>query len=796
MKDFFKRNLLLFVVFITGAAVLVIEVVAVRILSPYFGSTIFTVSSVLGVILAALSLGYYFGGKMADKYPSKKLFFGIIFISGVSVLFLQFLNLTLLPILGNYLSIINGPLIASVILFFIPAILMGMLSPLVIKLQQDQSPDRGIGGISGQVFFWSTLGSIFGSLFTGFILIPNFGINQIVLTTGFILILLGFLPIVTMANSKKLSIKLLILLFIIGSMMTMAHSARSETNFIYQKDGVYEKLLIYDEEYNGRMTRFFVQDRSPSSAMFLDGDDLVFEYTKYYSLYKVANPNPKEILVMGAAAYSIPKKMLSELPEANVDVVEIEPALEDLAKKYFNLPDSPKLTTYIEDGRHYLTTTDKKYDVIFSDVYSSLYSIPMHFTTQEFYQIAKDKLNQDGIFIANFTGSLSRQKPSLLFSEIKTFESVFDNTYYIAAGNPADDDMQNIIIVAINNDKKINWDSEEILVIDDPIVQKVKQQLIDLNRFDISSYSILTDNYAPVDYLTALGLKREDYLKNNNKIFDGKEILGLIEQQLDYGPRYLSAPGHEKIKDFLIANAALADKVDLQSWNHKSKDGSEYELTNIIARFNTDKEKRIILATHYDSKKFAHNDAKFSGQAVPGANDGASGTAVLLEILRKLAKNSEDFNIGIDIIFFDGEEGEEHITDDYSQWEPLGSNYFVENLEEFYPDDLPQNAIVLDMICDKDLFIQPEMSSVTNASELVNDFWQIAIEEDDTVFSINPREMIVDDHSVLQQTGINSILLIDYDYPYFHTTKDTLDKCSADSLELVTKVVFSYIKQL
>jgi len=497
---------------------------------------------------------------------------------------------------------------------------------------------------------------------------------------------------------------------------------------------------------------------------------------------------------LGAGAYSIPKKMFSVLPDANIDVVDIEPNLEQIAKKYFDLVDSPRLNTYIEDGRHYLKDVDKKYDVIFSDVYSSLYSIPMHFTTQEFYQIAKDKLNEDGVFIANFVGSLSRQTPSLFFSGAKTINSVFDNTYYIATEDPASNTLQNIIVLAVNNDKKVDWNSEEILAIDDLVIGKVKDLLIDFDRFDIEDNRILTDNYAPVDYMTAMNLKRDS--ANNNKISDGKEILALVEQQLNYGPRHLSAPGHKKMIDFLISNASLADKVEIQSWQHKSQNNTEYELTNIIARFNIEKEERIILATHYDSKKFAHNDLSSPDQVVPGANDSASGTAILLEVLRKLAQKSENFDIGIDIIFFDGEEGEEHITDNYDNWEPLGSKYFIDNIKDIYPKNLAQKAIVLDMLCDKDLQIKPELSSLNNAPELLNDFWSLAMREEPSIFSFEPQNVILDDHSILQQAGIDSILLIDFEYPYFHTTEDTLDKCSADSLEVVANAIFKYIKSL
>jgi len=131
-----KKNILLITVFITGACVLVIEIVAVRILSPFFGNTIFTFSSVITVILAALSLGYYFGGRLADKRPSEKLFYSIIVVSGLTVFLLHILSLLVLPALSQQFSLMFGPLVASSLLFLLPAFLLGILSPFVIKLME------------------------------------------------------------------------------------------------------------------------------------------------------------------------------------------------------------------------------------------------------------------------------------------------------------------------------------------------------------------------------------------------------------------------------------------------------------------------------------------------------------------------------------------------------------------------------------------------------------------------------------------------------------------------------------
>jgi len=148
-----KKYVLPVVVFFTGACVLIIELVATRILSPYYGNTIFTVTSVITIVLAALSVGYYYGGKLADKHPSEKLFYSIILFSGLGVLFLHLLNLYVLPLLGYELSIITGPIISSVVLFFFPSFLLGMLSPFAIKLQLDRFPKQGTGSLTGKCFF-------------------------------------------------------------------------------------------------------------------------------------------------------------------------------------------------------------------------------------------------------------------------------------------------------------------------------------------------------------------------------------------------------------------------------------------------------------------------------------------------------------------------------------------------------------------------------------------------------------------------------------------------------------------
>lgn len=779
------------VVFFTGACVLIIELVATRILSPYYGNTIFTVTSVITIVLAALSVGYYYGGKLADKHPSEKLFYSIILFSGLGVLFLHLLNLYVLPLLGYELSIITGPIISSVVLFFFPSFLLGMLSPFAIKLQLDRFPKQGTGSLTGEMFFWSTMGSLFGSISTGFILIPQFEISKIILAVALFLTLLGFLPMLKMGMSKKKAFRNAFLIFLAFFLMgTATGFAVKKEKVVYSKNGLYEKITIYDAMYQGQPTRFFEQDRSNSGAMFLNSDEHVDDYTKYFALYKVFNPNIKNALVIGGGAYTVPKALLAENSEVHVDVAEIEPSLFDLAVKYFRVPKTERLKNYTDDGRRLLHDTKKTYDYIFADGYYSLFSIPSHLTTQEFFAVAKSKLGKDGIFIANFIGDLSRRQPSLILSEMRTFQSVFPNSYFFGVNSPNQAGAQNIIFVGYNSDKKIAMKDPLIAESVIPVIRFLPLTQIDINRFELSAYPILTDDYSPVEYMTGKILKKTF---SEKKEIDGEEILALIEQQLRYGPRSLNASGHKEVQKFLIAELrSSANIIKIQEW----KDGND-DLMNIIARFSPEKKNRIILGAHYDSKKNADRDLFHKDGIMPGANDSASGVAILLHLAERLKNNKQlTNNVGVDIVMFDGEEGKETQGGDYTNWKPLGANYFAEHIKDVYQDNKPNSAIVLDMVCDKNLNIKKEVSSIKNAPTQTELFWKIGQTIDKNAFLDNTGYDLGDDHTSLNEIGIPSFLVIDFDYPYFHTTADTSDKCSAKSLETVGNTVLEYLKTL
>lgn len=507
---FLKHALLPATVAITGGCVLVVEVVAVRILAPFFGSTIYTVSSIISVILLALSCGYAIGGRLADKHPNTDWMFRIIFLGGLSVLFCYGVGSLTLPFLSRTFSLSTGALIASLGLFFTPAFLLGMLSPYAVVLQSRLFENHNIGSASGTIFFWSTLGSIVGSLSTGFFLIPYVGVQSIMLGCGAVLCVLGILP--TFMKERWLRAGLMV--GTAGLVIVFAWGTSSAFAFesLYAEDGVYEYTRIYDGEYEGRPARFLQQEFNIGAARFLDSDDpldLPFPYTQYYRLYTLFVDDPKQVLAIGGGAYSVPQAIAVQEKNAQVDVVEIEPKLYPLMQEYFGLLDLPNLHNIVDDGRRFLSTTDTTYDVIFSDVYHSQFSIPAHFTTKEFFEIAESHLTENGVFIANVLGKIAPDNESFLFSEMRTFQTVFPHVAFIAVDDVHDTDFQNIIFVGWKSDVLLDAGNELISSSTDPRIQSLPDHRIDISTLGLEKHPIFTDNYAPVEYLMAKDLAQQ-----------------------------------------------------------------------------------------------------------------------------------------------------------------------------------------------------------------------------------------------------------------------------------------------
>ncbi|MCK4386289.1 MAG: M28 family peptidase [candidate division Zixibacteria bacterium] len=270
--------------------------------------------------------------------------------------------------------------------------------------------------------------------------------------------------------------------------------------------------------------------------------------------------------------------------------------------------------------------------------------------------------------------------------------------------------------------------------------------------------------------------------------FDGKEAFGYLMEQCDLGPRNPGSEGHERCKKYLLDKLRqYTNLVKTQEFVYQdTSQNTKLELTNIIASFYPEKKQRILLCAHWDTRPFADRDPDSSLREKPilGANDGASGVAVLLEIAKVISEKKPKW--GVDIILFDGEDyGPEGELEKFC----LGSKYFAKNKGEYKPEF----GILLDMIGDKNLNIYKEGYSTRYAKGVVDSVWGTARRLKIDCFHDSTKYFIYDDHIPLLEVGIPCIDLIDFDYPYWHTTQDTPDRCSAESLQKIGEVLIEIL---
>lgn len=276
--------------------------------------------------------------------------------------------------------------------------------------------------------------------------------------------------------------------------------------------------------------------------------------------------------------------------------------------------------------------------------------------------------------------------------------------------------------------------------------------------------------------------------------FDEDHAFEYLVAQCDFGPRNPGSEGYYACLDFIITELdQSADDIILQEFRYQEqRHRKRYDLQNIIARFNPDASFQTIISAHWDTRPWAdqEDNRRDRNQPIIGANDGASGVAVLLELAKILGETPPP--IGVNLVFFDGEDlGVPGENETYCQ----GSRYFAKNL----PIPRPDEAINLDMIGDKQLHLPVEKYSLEYNPNLVRYLWGRADDMGLDAFDITPQYAIYDDHVPLHEiAGIPAINLIDFKYPnpyanFWHTMNDVPENCSAESLEQVGKLMVDYI---
>jgi len=461
-------------VFIGGASVMIVELVGSRLVAPFLGSSLIVWTTLIGVILGALSLGYWLGGRLADNKATISRFGLLILASAVTVAAVLWLSLYLGAVSRfalDWLGVAGSTVLCTLYLFALPSVVLGMVSPYALKLSLKTTDFTG--RIAGSLYALSTIGSIVGTFAAGFWLIPSLGSFKT----------LAFVALVLVLSSLMFLRRWPAALVLVAVLYTGATTLLlPEKFFAYQSvkaewESGYNRLFLVsgsDRETNRPIISLMSGPRVAQSARFSDEDnDLVFEYTKFFRRAKEWNSSIDKALMIGGGAYSVPRDFLKHQPQAVIDVVEIDPLYTKIAREHFNLKDSERMNIYHEDGRIFLSSHGG-YDVILLDAFNNSGSVPFHLATREAIQQFHNALSDDGVIIVNMIGSIDGKGSRFIQAELASYQAVFPFVALYPLGAKSEL-IQNIMLVAS------------------------KQNVLPQTA-PPSPARVLTDDWAPVDY--------------------------------------------------------------------------------------------------------------------------------------------------------------------------------------------------------------------------------------------------------------------------------------------------------
>lgn len=451
MKPLPKTHLLLdLTVFICGAVVMIFEITGSRVLAPFIGTSTYIWTSLIGIILAALSLGYWLGGKMADRVPKKKVLAGVIMTAaGLIAVSILVKDVVLTAVSASPVALEIKAVLAALLLFAPASVALGFVTPYAVKLRMQSLGEAG--RTVGRLYALSTVGSIAGTFLAGFVFIPFLGsIRTLYLITA--LLIVASLLLVPFALTRKNATVLLVFAFAVVAHEATLFAAWRMSAF-EDIDTEYSRVYIFDTtdaETQRPITAMTFDPYSTQSAIFHDGDELVFEYTKFYHLIRALKPDFQRSLMIGGAGYSFPKAYLAEYPHATLDVVEIDPRMTEIARRRFRLKDDERFRVIHQDGRVFLNhAPDAAYDAVMMDAFGSLLSVPFHLTTVEAVRHIHRALADDGVAIFNLGSAIRGPAAGFLQSELATYRSVFPHVYvFKVRPERPDTDLQNLIIAA------------------------------------------------------------------------------------------------------------------------------------------------------------------------------------------------------------------------------------------------------------------------------------------------------------------------------------------------------------
>ena len=457
--------------FLIGFALMAYELVAARLLAPTIGSSIYVWTSVIGIIIAALSIGYWLGGKLADARQRPVDVALLCLITAACVVLTALAHPSVLQWVAESIedTRIQG-VIASLFLFAPTSFVLGLLSPYLAKLNIKELKTAGesVANLSAL----NSIGGIAGTFITGFILFSYIGSKETLIIVVLCLIVSSWLLVPKkFLNGRIIASALLIIIIILPVPATAGIVAQIDTPSAH--------YTVSKMTYNSEpITALATGPGGIQSAVYANGtSDLVFWYTNYTAQLTEAQ-DPARVLVLGGGAFTLPATLAEKLPNAVIDVVEIDPALEAISKKYFSYEDHKNVNLIFEDARAFINTNENKYDVIFVDVYGDSY-VPFSMLTKEFSQKINASLKTDGMMILNAIVGLSGKCQELLAAIDDVYRPFYPYAFWETESGS--ETIRGNYILAYSRDNKAPLQMKSL-----PVVPKT---------------TVYTDNFMPAERL-------------------------------------------------------------------------------------------------------------------------------------------------------------------------------------------------------------------------------------------------------------------------------------------------------
>jgi spermidine synthase len=382
------------VVFVGGAGTLATEISASRLLAPYFGSSTIVWANIIGLILVYLSLGYWLGGKVADRYPDPRLLGVIVLVSALFIATLPFVARPILDLAVRGLDAVSvgavvGSFFAALALFAVPVTLLGAVSPFAIRLALADVGQAGT--VAGRLYALSTVGSIVGTFTSALVTIPLIGTQRTMLLAAALLVLGAAL---LLGNRWQL-----VTLGVAALVFIPAGTIKASSGLIYETESAYQYIQVVQRTDGSRVLR--LNEGVVAHSIWYPHTVLTGgEWDMFLVVPPLVGRPVERVLIIGNAGGTIARAYGKLYPGVHVDGVEIDPEVTEVGRRFMGLGDNPDLRTIAADGRPYLQQTHERYDAILVDAYRQPY-IPFYLATEEFFKLARAHLQPGGVLALN-----------------------------------------------------------------------------------------------------------------------------------------------------------------------------------------------------------------------------------------------------------------------------------------------------------------------------------------------------------------------------------------------------------